>query len=124
MEPFRHFVDYSVYKMRPEKLEHDEKMLLADILNRKVFICGKIQYITNAIKIYTEYMKMQRSFFGKEVFVFVNLKSCFSEEEIENFYQWVFYNKFKVLLLESFQREIPLKDENTVIIDKDLCEIC
>lgn len=72
----------------------------------------------------TEYMKMQRSFFGKEVFVFVNLKSCFSEEEIENFYQWVFYNKFKVLLLESFQREIPLKDENTVIIDKDLCEIC
>lgn len=72
----------------------------------------------------TEYMKMQRSFFGKEVFAFVNLKSCFSEEEIENFYQWVFYNKFKVLLLESFQREIPLKDENTVIIDKDLCEIC
>lgn len=44
--------------------------------------------------------------------------------EIENFYQSVFYNKFKVLLLESFQREIPLKDENTVIIDKDLCEIC
>lgn len=72
----------------------------------------------------TEYMKIQRSFFGKEVFVFINLKSCFSEEEIENFYQWVFYNKFKVLLLESFQREIPLKDEDTVIIDKDLCEIC
>lgn len=54
MEPFRPFVDYSVYKMHPEKLEHDEKMLIADILNRKVLIGGKIQYITNAIKIYTK----------------------------------------------------------------------
>ena len=54
MEPFRPFVDYIVYKMHPEKLEHDEKMLLTDILNRKVLIGGKIQYMTNAIKIYTK----------------------------------------------------------------------
>lgn len=71
----------------------------------------------------TEYMKIQRIFFGKEIFIFVNLKSCFSEEETENFYQWVFYNKFHVILIESFQRGIPLSCEETVIIDKDLCEI-
>ena len=71
----------------------------------------------------TEYMKIQRIFFGKEIFVFVNLKSCFSEEEIGNFYQWVFYNKFHVILIESFQRDVPLNGEETVIVDKDLCEI-
>ncbi len=54
MEPFRPFVDSLVYKMHPEKLDHDEKMILADILNRKVLINGKIQYMLNAIKIYTK----------------------------------------------------------------------
>lgn len=70
-----------------------------------------------------EYMKIYRELFKKELFIFVNLKSCFSENEIENFYSYVFYNKFNVLLLESFQRGIPRNDENTVIIDSDLCEI-
>lgn len=54
MEPFRPFVDYIVYKMEPKKLEHDEKTELIQALNRKVLIAGKIQHMTNAIKIYTK----------------------------------------------------------------------
>ncbi|MBQ7874732.1 MAG: type II-A CRISPR-associated protein Csn2 [Oscillospiraceae bacterium] len=99
---------------------------------------SEIEFFENIVKIFDfrinsdemefidkviEYMKFQRSVFGKEVFVFINLKSCLAEEEIESFYQWAFYNKFKVLLIESFQRDVPLKNENIVIIDRDLCEI-
>lgn len=70
-----------------------------------------------------EYMRLQRSFFGKEIFVFVNLKSCFSEEETREFYRYIAYDKFKVILIESFQRGIPQSREKTIIIDEDLCEI-
>ena len=71
-----------------------------------------------------EFMKIQRAFFKKELFVFVNLKSCFSKEETQNFYKWISYNKFKVIFLESFQREKVDEKEKNIIIDKDLSEIC
>jgi len=52
MEPFRILVDREVKQMRPEKFEQEEKMKLVDLLNREVYIDGKIQYVSNAIKIY------------------------------------------------------------------------
>ena len=52
MEPFRPFVDYEVKLMAPEKFEHDEKMELVRLLNRKVEIDGRLQYMTNAMNIY------------------------------------------------------------------------
>jgi len=45
-------VDREVKQMRPEKFEQEEKMKLVDLLNREVYIDGKIQYVSNAIKIY------------------------------------------------------------------------
>ena len=52
MEPFRPLVDKCVLGMKLEKFEHEEKMWLVDILNQEVQIDGKIQYVSNAIKIY------------------------------------------------------------------------
>lgn len=52
MEPFRILVDKEVYFMKPEKLEHEEKMKLVNLLNQEVIIDGKRNYINNAIKIY------------------------------------------------------------------------
>lgn len=52
MEPFRVLVDEAVYQMRPDKLEHDEKMQLVDLLNAEVYIDGKRNYLNNALKIY------------------------------------------------------------------------
>ena len=54
MEPFRILVDRKVYKMCPQKLEHDEKMQLVNLLNDEIFIGGRKEYINNAIKIYTK----------------------------------------------------------------------
>ena len=52
MEPFRVLVDKEVLEMKPDKMEHEEKMKLVNILNHEVRIGGKIQYVNNAIKIY------------------------------------------------------------------------
>lgn len=52
MEPFRQLVDKCVLGMKLEQFEHEEKMWLVDILNQEVQIDGKIQYVSNAIKIY------------------------------------------------------------------------
>jgi len=52
MEPFRPLVDKCVRGMKLEQFEHEEKMWLVDILNQAVQIDGKIQYVSNAIKIY------------------------------------------------------------------------
>lgn len=52
MEPFRILVDEEVYRMKPEKFEHDEKMRMVNILNREVVIDGKRNYLNYAIKIY------------------------------------------------------------------------
>ena len=52
MEPFRILVDEEVYRMKPEKFEHDEKMRMVNILKREVVIDGKRNYLNYAIKIY------------------------------------------------------------------------
>ena len=52
MEPYRILVDKEVVTMDMTELGHTEKMRLVNILNHEVRIDGKIQYVSNAIKIY------------------------------------------------------------------------
>lgn len=55
MEPFRVLVDKEVYGMLEiNKFERTEKMKLVNILNKEVVIDGKINYVNNAIKIYSK----------------------------------------------------------------------
>ncbi len=53
MEPFRTLVDRKVLQMKPEKLEHEEKMELIDIVNQEISINGRNELVSNAVKIYT-----------------------------------------------------------------------
>lgn len=69
-----------------------------------------------------EYMKLCRELLGKRLFVFVNLKCFLDAEELERFYQSVFYEKYSLLLLESAQGKY-ISGETVRIIDDDLCEI-
>ncbi len=54
MEPYRPLVDSTVYYMKPEKFETEEKHIMLEIMNREIFISGKCEYVSNAIKIYTK----------------------------------------------------------------------
>ena len=52
MEPFRILIDNVVTHMHLLEFGHPEKMELVNVLNKEVFIDGKVQYVNNAIKIY------------------------------------------------------------------------
>lgn len=52
MEPFRVLVDRAVYKMQPKIFEHEEKMKMIDVLNLEVYVEGRKEYVSNAIKLY------------------------------------------------------------------------
>lgn len=54
MEPFRPFVDHTVRHMDLNGFDHEEKMRLVRILNRKVIVAEQEQYMLNAIKIYAK----------------------------------------------------------------------
>lgn len=52
MEPFRILVDRTVYEMKPDKFEHEEKTILVNVLNQEVEIDGKRNFVNTALKIY------------------------------------------------------------------------
>lgn len=70
-----------------------------------------------------DYMKVSSELLDIKCFVFVNLLSYLTEYEIEKFYEYVHYKKLCVLLLESRVPDTVKKFSETIIIDKDSCEI-
>lgn len=54
MEPFRPYIDKTVYDMAPEVFEHDQKVQIVQTLNRQIRIDGREQYMLNAIRVYTK----------------------------------------------------------------------
>lgn len=52
MEPFRPIIDRRVKLMMPEKFEHEEKVTILELLQKEVYIAGRYEYLSNAIKIY------------------------------------------------------------------------
>lgn len=52
MEPFRPIVDETVFFMKPDEFNTEEKRVLQNILNQEVIIEDKRQLVSNAIKIY------------------------------------------------------------------------
>lgn len=70
-----------------------------------------------------EYMHICNNLLGKEIFVFVGLKSYFTEEEMEMLLKDMAATKYNVLLIENVQRKYISKYERRRIIDNDFCEI-
>ena len=70
----------------------------------------------------TEYVRILSIYCRVELFIFVNLKSFLSPDEIESFREMVSYYKAICLIIEPRER-IEKTAENTIIIDNDLCLI-
>lgn len=68
------------------------------------------------------YMEFVRELDGEKLFIMINMRSYFSDEEMEIFTESVCLHGFYVLLLESTAYE-KLKHTKRFIIDPDLCEI-
>lgn len=69
-----------------------------------------------------DYMILVRELERDKLFVFVNMRSYFSDEGMEAFISSVLDHKLKVLLIESSERA-RLPHEQRLTIDADWCEI-
>jgi len=69
-----------------------------------------------------EYVRLYQNLFNKKVFAFLNLKQFLTADELKKIYKFFHYEKLQLILFEGMQKD-ALEDENTLIIDKDLCII-
>lgn len=71
-------------------------------------------------KIFT-YMELVRELDRDKLFIMVNMRSYFTDEDMEIFTESICLHDFKVLLLEAFAFP-KLKHSNRFVVDNDLCE--
>lgn len=69
-----------------------------------------------------DYITLSSQICKSQLFIFINLKSYFNDEEIKYIYEVSIYNKLYFLLIENVYKE-PLQNEQILIIDKDMCKI-
>lgn len=115
----QHFVE-GLLSLSPFSLSYKEDIAVQDILK----ICDvKIDTADVSLaEMLCSYVKVMSEICGYHIFVFYNLKSFLSEDDLGDFYGFCFYQKVFPVILESHQSPI-LRFENTLIIDKDKCII-
>ena len=67
------------------------------------------------------YMETVRELDRDRLFIMVNMRTYFSDEEMERFTESACLHDFKLLLLESISHP-PLKHVRRYTVDSDLCE--
>ena len=68
-----------------------------------------------------DYMELARGFNGRNLFIFINMRTFFSNNEIGEFFATILSHNYNVLLVDGVSTNI-LKDEKRITIDADLCE--
>ena len=71
---------------------------------------------------YLDYMELVREFDRDKVFIFVNLRSYYADEELLPFLNTALTHEYRILLVENQTYDL-LPCEKRYIIDADLCEI-
>lgn len=77
---------------------------------------------TSLLEKIIEYLEVVNKVFKYHVNIFVNLKLFLTEEEIRSLYEYVFYHKINLVLVEARMDE-KIEDEQVTIIDVDKCII-
>ena len=76
----------------------------------------------NFVESLCNYMKVSNELQGEKIYIFINLKSFITLEQIKELYKNAIYNKFKIVLLENVDRKL-IESEIKIIIDRDGCII-
>lgn len=113
------FLDKLLLQM-PYALKYSSDLELSDLL--KIYKV-EIEYGEETIlEQIVEYLCVMKKICRVNNYVFVGLKQYLTVSELEKLYEYVFYEKINLIIIESIH--IPLIDgEKGWIIDKDLCII-
>ena len=68
-----------------------------------------------------DYMDLVREFDRDKVFVFVNMRAFFADDDVAAFFKTCLSHEYKVLMIES-QSHPFMTEEKRITIDMDLCE--
>lgn len=74
------------------------------------------------LEILVEFTRVHSQLMGTKIIMFCNLKSYLSENELMQFYEFAFYSKINLILLENSFRTKNF-NESTIVIDSDCCII-
>ena len=69
-----------------------------------------------------QYIKIAGELLKTEVMIFINPRSFFTGEQLENIYETAMYNEIALLYIENIQRDFSSNCKR-YIIDNDYCEI-
>lgn len=123
-ETMRIFSDIEAYI---QELSYDfsadiecEKMTVSSLL--KAIGVHISENYDNTIEKIIDYMELVTEFEKGKVFIFVNMRSYFSDAQMEEFLKTSVMRKYMVLLIDNCEHKM-LFNENRLIIDEDLCEI-
>lgn len=68
-----------------------------------------------------DYMELVREFDRDKLFIYVNLRAYFDDEELRPFLETVIAHEYNILLVDSFAGAL-LPYEDRLTVDNDLCE--
>lgn len=88
----------------------------------KLFNVGIEEQGIDLLERMISYVRVLSSLCHVEIFIFYNLKDFFTENELKQFYEFAFYSKISIVLIERTQR-YTLSCERTTVLDKDKCMI-
>lgn len=95
------------------------KMNIGSVLRSAgIEICDKYE---NDLERLLDYMELSRELEREKLFVLVNLRSYYTDDEISVFFSSVISHEFRTLAVESSSRK-RLYNETRVTVDADLCE--
>ena len=78
----------------------------------------------NPIEKIISYFKFQNVFFGKDIFIIINLKSYFDRENLSEIIEECKKMNFNIINVSSnYCKSEVLKNEVSIVLDEDLCEI-
>ncbi|MCH4228436.1 MAG: type II-A CRISPR-associated protein Csn2 [Bacilli bacterium] len=78
---------------------------------------------TSKLEMFVEYLKLINEIKSIDVFIFLNLKSIFTKEDLQAFSLECQYHKFHIINLEPYRTPFSIESEVAKVIDSDLCEI-
>lgn len=68
------------------------------------------------------YMRLVREFVGERLYVLINSRVYFSDEEMQKLLSVCQLEQMKVLLIDGVEKSL-LPEEDRLLVDKDLCEL-
>lgn len=101
-------------------ITYDEEADLADLFKA---MNVKLNYeYDDIVSRVIEYLRVMRLICGIDFFIFLNIKYFFSTTQLEMLYEFCMYEKVKILIVEGMASD-TIKNEKSVVLDKDLCII-